>query len=143
MNNNIVNIEKMGDKIKNILSLTLHEIETSTRQRIEEKEKVQEIIDTAKIDIDNTIDHFIREIKTSRRVENNKTNKFMIDTDQTYNAYSDGSAVKLKSTKNYSGIGVSWGIDHPLNIGIPTPVENCSNTSAELCAILVALRQAN
>ena len=143
MNNNIVDIEKMGDKIKNILSLTLHEIETSTKQSIEEKTKVQEIIDTAKIDIDNTIDDLIREIKTSIRLGNNKSNKFMIDLDQYYNAYTDGSAVKLTSTKNYSGIGVCWGIDHPLNVGIPTPVENCTNNSAELCAILVAMRQAN
>lgn len=108
-------------------------------------QRITERIDSIKIDVSNRLKHIL-DITVSSiengNTEYNPDNAFLRDSRGITQVYTDGSSFKTTTTKNYSGYGIAWNLNHPLNKAEPTPTKNHSNNAAEIAAVLMAIMQA-
>ena len=70
------------------------------------------------------------------------TNLLKLNDQGIVTVYTDGSSYRTTTTKSYSGYGVAWGKNHPLNLAKPTPTKYHSNNAAEIAGVLMAIIQA-
>ena len=108
-------------------------------------QRITERIDSIKIDVSNRLKHILDITVSSIEngtTEYNPDNAFLRDSRGITQVYTDGSSFKTTTTKNYSGYGIAWNLNHPLNKAEPTPTKNHSNNAAEIAAVLMAIMQA-